>query len=827
MLRTSGHFSAGRNTSELGKRGVSRVISNFSTGLHRFPEGLRGDYIMGFNRIAAGSLMLVFTLLIGHDTPLRHWTFPILVWVACGLGLLMHLRLAPRLSITRRSLAIVLDVAGATIMMAAGGEATAFLYIVYLWIIIGNGFRFGGSYLFAASFVSTAGFGVLTFRNTFWHSHLSVSLGLMSGLVMLPAYSFALIRQLAKARRDAERADRAKSLFLAGVSHELRTPLNAIVGTAELLQKTRLDASQIEMVVTINNAADGQLSLIQDILEFSQIEVGGARIEIKSFDLGRLLNAVSDVAAVEARKKGLLLNTYITVRTPLKLIGDERHLREVLLNLCGNAIKFTAAGSVTLAADAIDAGRSFVRLRLEVMDTGIGIAPEAQERVFELFTQADFTILDRFGGTGLGLALCKRQIQLLGGSIGVESTLNAGSTFWVSIEVARDPVDEPAPLAADPVALSTDADWMRAMQQRLGAIAVSAPAELCIAFVQEGRETAPPPNTSALIEVVQGAVSGLPRRAIREGFATTVSQQSSMAELQHAMSIAAAQSVKTSLRIEVPEPGGRFGSPHMLAGLRVLVADDNALNRSIVSKMLESAGFHTVYAHDGEQALAVLSSGDVDVALLDVNMPIMNGVETAELYNMSVLNGRRISLIGLTADGSPETGARCRKAGMAVCLVKPVRTAELIDALERAVPDWIANNVVSFKSRSEFLPTLDLQILTDLQRLGGVPFLMQVLENFKLDGSALLAQLEASCLTGDAHRFRSDAHSLCSIGANVGAQCLTDLCRPWKSLSEVELHRDGAMLLVKLRREWHRTCADFDLHVAREHGRPLDASRDK
>ncbi len=782
---------------------------------HTIPAHLQGDAIMGVNRIIAGSLMLLFTLLLPHDASLRQWAGPVLAWLVCGLALMAFLGLLPRFCVLRRSLAILLDVTGTTIMMAAGGQVTAFLYVVYLWIIIGNGFRFGGGYIFAASLASAAGFGVLIAADTFWRDHLSLSLGLMSGLIVLPAYSFALIRQLAHARRQAERADRAKSLFLAGVSHELRTPLNAIIGTAELLQATHLDGAQTEMVATINSAADGQLSLIQDVLEYSRIEVGGARVEVRPFDLVDLLGAVKGLVAVEAQRKGLLINTYIASRTPQHLVGDERHLREVLLNLCGNAIKFTSAGSVTLAADGIDTGDGVVRLRLEVMDTGIGIANDAQEDIFGLFTQADPTILDRYGGTGLGLALCKRQIQLMGGAIGVESTPNKGSTFWVLVELARDAAPRDAPSTSSFVFVSADLDWARFMRQRLAARDDTGSQSPTVAFVQEGSGAAIPPVAGAAIQVVRGDATGLPTQVIRERFATTVSQHSTAAELHNAVRIAAAQCVTIASSGASPATG--LLSSRRTA-LRVLVADDNALNRSIVSRMLESAGFSTVFATDGEQALAILTDGDVDVALLDVNMPAMGGIQTAELYGLSILGGTRVPLIALTADATPQTRARCLKAGMQSCLVKPVRTAALIEALEKTVPGWTGDNVVSFKPKAEPSPALDHQVLEDLNVLGGTPFLKHVLETFKLDGSSVLAQIEASLEMNDVIRFRSEAHSLSSIGANVGAKALRDLCTPWKTLPEAALLRDGAMLIAKLHREWERTCRELDRYAAGQAG---------
>ena len=242
--------------------------------------------------------------------------------------------------------------------------------------------------------------------------------------------------------------------------------------------------------------------------------------------------------------------------------------------------------------------------------------------------------------------------------------------------------------------------------------------------------------------------------------------------------------------------------------------------------MLDSAGLRVVTATDGERALEILTGGDLDVALLDVNMPVMDGVQTAEFYDISVPGGRRTPLIALTADATPETRARCLKAGMAACLVKPLRAAELIEALENVVAERSPDNVIAFEPRGQPPRVLDLPVLVELKSLGGMAFLEQVLEGFKLDGSAVLAEMEVACLASDVQRFRSEAHSLCSIGANIGAKALRDLCTPWENLPEAALQRDGSMLLARVRGEWRRTCLEFERHVAAQHDRPLGAAHD-
>lgn len=800
---------------EIGRGMLTRLRSMTERLRGRDPEVLGPDFIMGINRLVAGCTMLVIMALLSDHALLNQWAIPVVIWTGCALGIIISLQLGKRLRYQRRSLAVVLDVAGATIMLAAGGEETAFLYAVYLWIIIGNGFRFGGRFMLAASLLSIIGFSTLVLTDPFWQSHFSLSAGLLIGLAVLPAYSFGLIRQLAQARKRAEQADAAKSLFLAGVSHELRTPLHAIMATVELMQGTRLDGVQANMLATINTAADGQLSLVQDVLEFSRIEAGYGHAAVESFDLLDVLTKTTSLIAVSAHGKGLLVNLYVTARTPLRLRGVERYIREVLLNLGGNAIKFTSKGSVTIAADGYDIGGGLTRLRIEVVDTGIGVAPENQKRIFSLFTQADGGVFNRFGGTGLGLALCERQVRLMNGAIGVESVPGAGSTFWFELDLPLEE-DKRSQPAAHMIVQASCAGWVRSLQDRLASTGTSDPAGVHISLVEGTDHNQPPSQGRILIRGEHDVVLGLPSREIRERFATSISQHSSFDDLHRAVRIAASHpkvSPRSAVRL-VTEALPQIGGP--LVGLLALVADDNALNRSVLSRLLERAGLRVMLANDGEEALTLLTGSDIDLAFIDVNMPVIDGIELAGLYAFTSSNNRRTPLIGLTADGSKETQARCLQAGMKACLVKPVRSAELIAAAEDVLADRVPTPIASLESNlesdrpSRLAPTMDAQTLSDLEALGGTEFLQQLLSDFRHDGHSLVELLGVAHAGRNVHDFRFNAHSLSSISANIGARKLRALCLRWSKISEDALDRDGDLLIADLRHEWDEVLGELD-----------------
>lgn len=773
-----------------------------------FPKHLRGDRVMGLNRLMAGGLMLAALWLLNDDELLNDWLFPVVLWIACAVAILVHLILVQSFEHPRRSFGMFIDIAGTTIMLGAGGEKTAFLYAVYLWIIIGNGFRFGGGYMVAASVLSVASFAGVIFTVPSWISHPSLSYGLLTGLAVLPAYSFALIRQLAKARREAEQANQAKSIFLAGVSHELRTPLQAIIGTVELLKGTRLDERQTDLVATINTAADSQFSLVQDVLEISRFEAGHGRIEKVRFNLLDLLGKVITISSVAARHKGLKLSSYVTARTPIWLAGDERHLREVLLNLCDNAVKFTPRGSVTLAADGVIGEGGAVGLRMEVTDTGIGIASKNLGHIFGLFTQADTAIFNRFGGTGLGLALCKRQVSLMGGEIGVESSPGDGSTFWINLTFSLETDVDPPAFCARVATIPANVPWLDSLQKRFEELSKPSSRDVRIALVGESDYASINQNGEVAIQAVRDPIVGLPSRNNRGMFATSVSDYSTDHELRQAMQIAHSRSnsfnkVDTQQTLD-PIVGSN------LAGRRVLLADDSEINRSVVSRMLERAGLNVVLANDGEEALTVLTDGDLDIALLDVNMPVMDGVETAQFYNFSTPVDQQIPLIGLTADGSKEVQARCLQAGMRVCLVKPIRSIDLCDAIESVMSNVSVDSLTVANIDPEQKPILDGHTLNELKMLGGPGFVRQLTAHFKHDWLVSVAKIDAAFLINDVHSFRFEAHALSSTSANMGAIRLQTLCASWSMISETTFAREGNLLIANLREEWSRTCLEFD-----------------
>lgn len=800
--------------------GIAKMWNSRILGLHTPPSKRRarrrtgelgGDSVMGMNRIVAGFAMLLALWATNDKVLTARWYGPVVIWLLFAVVLFLWSG-AKRYAHLRRALGLVVDVFGTTTMLLAGGSETAFLYAVYLWVIIGYGFRFGVQYLISASLLSMAGFFLVIATDPFWRGYLSLSIGLLVGLAVLPAYSFALIRQLAEARRRAEQADRAKSLFLASVSHELRTPLHAIIGMTEALRATPLDDNQSGMIETINTAAEGQASLVADLLEFSMTDAGGGQRPRNTFDFTDLIAKVIAVVSVEGRKKGLLINSYITARTPLRLIGDERRIQEVLLNLCSNAIKFTDHGSVTISADGILSDDGNVSMQIEVMDTGIGIAPEYLNQVFNLFNQGDENVSRRFGGTGLGLALCRQRVTVMGGQIEVESVVASGSTFQVRLPLQTLTEDDMLPGSARVLVVAGEAAQASALQERLAALEGVGENGLMLEFTYASGHATRNGAADAMIHVESGVVDGLPGRTIREVFSTSVSLQSTKAELKRAVLIASSKLREVQTADIHQRTDNSASAVPDLNGLRVLVADDNKVNRLVMSKMISRVGGIAILAADGDEALAILSDGKADLALLDVNMPGLNGIETAQLYRFTAPDDERVPLLALTADESEDTKAQCLQAGMCAFLVKPVRTAILLEAVNRVLSGRVAAAAEIIPSSDvEVVVRLDHQALAELESLGGPEFVNQLVSDFKHDCLESFSSLTVALALQDVERFRFEAHSISSTAGNLGARSLQRMCSPLSRIGENVFSTDGTKLVAQLRQEWERTSLALDL----------------
>ncbi len=336
-------------------------------------------------------------------------------------------------STVRRYLAMVADNAVTSYCLIRMGEGGAVVLGVYLFVTFGNGFRFGRMSLHACQLMGIVGFTSVLAISPFWSNHLAIGFGFLIALIVLPFYVGVLAERINEARKRADEANQSKGRFLANVSHEMRTPLNGVIAMADVLRETSLSESQREIVDTLGTSAHLLLAQIEDVLDMAKIEAGRVQIECLPFDLCRLLTSTVKVVLPQARFKALSINTEISESAARWFAGDSHHVRQVLLNLLANAVKFTERGEVLLKVDAIEVVGTSARVRFEVKDTGIGIPLEKQAAIFEPFTQADDSITRVYGGTGLGTTIARQLVTLMNGAIGVTSTVGLGSTFWFEL----------------------------------------------------------------------------------------------------------------------------------------------------------------------------------------------------------------------------------------------------------------------------------------------------------------------------------------------------------------------------------------------------------
>lgn len=352
------------------------------------------------------------------------------------LALIIYLLIlnSKKKSVSRRLAGAWLDIGTASIFMSLTGDVGVMLVGVYLWVIFGNGFRFGKKYLFHAQALGILGFFIATHFSPYWKNQGTIAGSLLIMLIALPIYVAQLITRMHEARNKAEEANTAKTSFVANMSHEIRTPLNGIIGISTLFKTTPLNADQQDLLKTLDSSSKLLLSLLNNVLDFTKIEEKKLTVENISFSVVDALNDTIDIFRTQATSKSLHLGCSISPNLAL-LMGDPFVLRQVLANLVGNAIKFTESGSITVSATVISGTDSHTIVRFEVSDTGIGIPFRQQSKIFESFTQADSSTTRRYGGSGLGLTIAKHMIKVMGGNLNFHSTENIGSRFWFDLSL--------------------------------------------------------------------------------------------------------------------------------------------------------------------------------------------------------------------------------------------------------------------------------------------------------------------------------------------------------------------------------------------------------
>ncbi|MHB8833913.1 MAG: ATP-binding protein, partial [Desulfobacteria bacterium] len=790
----------------------------------------------------------------------------LLLWM-CGLYVLFSVVLFilitfdPKVSPVRRCLVILGDLSTTSIGIAVAGSAGAPLYVVLLWVIFGNGFRYGRRYLFAASVVGTIAFGAAIYINTYWQDKLSLGIGLLVGLVVLPLYVSSLLKKLTIIGKRAEEANRAKNRFLANMSHEMRTPLNGIIGMLDLLKGTPLSTEQEELTNTIDDSAHTLLFLMQDVLDLSKIEAGKVSVEVSDFDLYAVVKHTVAIVEPQARFKGLATFLRVPSNVPFLLRGDPLLLRQVLLNLLGNALKFTERGEVGVRVTLESETPRQATVRFEVVDTGIGISAEAQRRIFDRFTQADESITRRFGGTGLGTTISKEIVEMMGGTIGVHSEPGKGSTFWFTVELAKQSrqQDEAAPAAAlvgrRALVLSSEPEVAESLRSQLSGwgvhvTMVDRSAQAFARIVGSSNAGAPFDFVLIVSEGLDMDTAGF-ARAVRSDATIHESRLLLVTRVEDGVEPVAPEGYSAALPAPVDKRmlfnALHFSRAETLADdssvgnlaekyrrksmggrkLRVLVAEDNRTNQMVIGKILERAGHDCRIVANGEEFLDALKEQAFDIALLDLHMPVMGGVEAAKLSRFMAPGSPRMPIVALTADATPEARAECEDAGMDACLTKPIDTRKLFDLFETLVPgggavrrgtDGEAPEATETAASSavdpEEPPCLDPRYLRELSDLGGnSDFVVRLAWTFLKGSKEKVRGLERAVADRDVEKARELAHALKGNSGQIGALALMRACELFSCISAGELERRGGAYLEDVKEELFRARTALDEYL--------------